>query len=382
MVMILLELLPLPNLFDAFLLLDMAMVMSREARRHEEDMEHINKQLTHVQTELAAAVRDKTEVDSKLVELDELVAQLLNLNEALVAKLSGKPYKKSALLSAHLLDGHAAKSAVTKKTKTKKAGGLVPRAATATTAAAEAGKVQKYDLVKHLQAVHIDPADIDHLTMMHNMYRGLAKTLQSKLKPGTGGKVSKAAAGAGADSSGLTGRKPTRMSRKKQQKSQQQLETRTGNGSVHMSRTMDDSDIDYDSMNRTSTSARKSVSVSPSTRGRVLHNTSLNASSFGSNNSSLLGASNISHSGLKQVITSLENEFDSLNAKYRTLIHDTGPKRDGGSVSAGDSAESSAESASEELINVIQQIHRKEDQLRSLRNTMATSHAGASSSLH
>jgi hypothetical protein len=345
----------------------MAHTMAREARRHDEDVDLLNKQLSHLQTELAAACREKTEVDARLVELDELVAQLLALNEALVAKLSGKPMKKSSLLSSHMLTDNVSSSISKSKTTTKKTtkkpvnGSAVPRAATTPTAASEAGKVQKYDLVKHLQSVHIDPADIDHLTMMHNMYRGLAKTIQGKSKT-VKGKTGSPSVGAGSG-----GKQQTRMSRKKQlQKSQP--------GADITARTLDDSDVAYDrSINMSSSfvptssqngSSRKATSLSPA-RTRVVHTSSLN-------NSMNSKTGTLSRSGLQDVIGQLEDEFDALNGQYRKLIHDVSSS-DGASAGYDASLGSEPAVQSDELINVIQAMHRKEDQLRSLKSTIQSS---------
>jgi len=63
---------------------------------------------------------------------------------------------------------------------------------------------------------------------------------------------------------------------------------------------------------------------------------------------------NSSGSDLKDVISSLEEEFDALNSQYRKLL-------------SSSTIDSETEQA-DELVNVIQKLHKKGEQLRSLKS--------------
>lgn len=70
---------------------DLAQTIAWETKRHEDEMSSINGNLHALQDDLTAACHEKNAHDAKLAELDMLVGQLLAVNEALVAQLTGKP---------------------------------------------------------------------------------------------------------------------------------------------------------------------------------------------------------------------------------------------------------------------------------------------------
>ena len=58
-------------------------------------MDILGTKLRTLQGDLSAATQDKAIVETKLLELDQLVGQLLSVNESLVTRLSGKPMTKA-----------------------------------------------------------------------------------------------------------------------------------------------------------------------------------------------------------------------------------------------------------------------------------------------
>ena len=71
----------------------MAQSMVWETKRHEETITFNQRRIQSLQDELAGLCQDKGMADAKLMELDQLVGQLLAVNESLVAQLTGKPLK-------------------------------------------------------------------------------------------------------------------------------------------------------------------------------------------------------------------------------------------------------------------------------------------------
>jgi hypothetical protein len=69
---------------------DLSQTLAYESRRHEEAMLSLNKRLTLLQDDLIRNTKEKSAQDSKMAELDHLIAQLLVVNETLVSKLTGK----------------------------------------------------------------------------------------------------------------------------------------------------------------------------------------------------------------------------------------------------------------------------------------------------
>jgi hypothetical protein len=65
-----------------------------ETKRHEDDMDILNTKLRTLQSDLTNLCHEKSIVETRLVELDQLVGQLLLVNESLVVRLSGKPIPK------------------------------------------------------------------------------------------------------------------------------------------------------------------------------------------------------------------------------------------------------------------------------------------------
>ena len=69
---------------------DLGQTILWETKRHEEDMDVLGNKLRTLQSDLSSATQDKTIAETKVLELDQLVSQLLSVNESLVTRLSGK----------------------------------------------------------------------------------------------------------------------------------------------------------------------------------------------------------------------------------------------------------------------------------------------------
>ncbi len=72
---------------------DLMNTLNSEHQRHQEEINRLSSRLTTLQEEHTKITRGKQTHDNKISELDNLVANLVNINEALVAQLSGKKQK-------------------------------------------------------------------------------------------------------------------------------------------------------------------------------------------------------------------------------------------------------------------------------------------------
>lgn len=172
-----------------------------ETKRHEETISFNQKRIQTLQDELSEVCQEKGMADAKLMELDQLVGQLLSVNESLVAQLTGKPLKHDAPR--------------TKVKKTKKA--AVPRAATLSTAASDASKVEKYSARRHSQLIPVMTDDVEALKSMHKMYSNIAKSIKRNSSPARSTSAGKRSSSTPGSVSSGKGKITTRVSRKKAQ---------------------------------------------------------------------------------------------------------------------------------------------------------------------
>lgn len=73
---------------------ELGQTLGWEVKRHDDEMEALNKRLEELQKDLLQTVKEKSALDTKMAELDHLVGQLLAINESLVTKLTGADEKK------------------------------------------------------------------------------------------------------------------------------------------------------------------------------------------------------------------------------------------------------------------------------------------------
>ncbi len=291
---------------------ELARTMVWETKRHEDEIDSLKQQLRTLQDEAVVVSNAKKTNETKCKELDQVVTQLLSVNEALVSKITGKeiqPTKQSSK-----------KHALTKTKSTV----FVPRVASVVTNNMVAGRAVKYDQ-RHLSNIVDNSNDntnsADQLKKLNKMYAKLAHTINDEgKKKKTTKKVSLKSVDDSAINTSIntSNNKPvTRLSLKKKN------DNISPGNSVRIP--TPSSSLDFD-----------------------------NYYSSHSNNMRYNNSSNNNSNDLKDVISSLEEEFDALNSQYRKLL----------SSSTIDSETQQAD----ELVNVIQKLHKKGEQLRSLKS--------------
>jgi hypothetical protein len=397
-----------------------------ESKRHEDSVSFSQKRIQSLQEELSEICQEKGSADAKLMEMDQLVAQLLSVNESLVGQLTGKPLKHEV-------------RALTKK-KAKKT--TVPRAASLSTASVDAGRVTKFSRRNNSHLVPVMAEDAEALQSMHNMYKKIAKSLKKNTSPGRTGSAGKRAQTVpGASTLTKATKLNTRLARKKAQLVEQFNEealnslerahqmsatpasysTSAGelgrpHGSSHAVPASEHRGVSSASTFTPRSSGGGSVEVrlprasyesgadvsadfddlyqrNPRLQSSFLNHTSTGhdgaphvsfthgamspvPSSAPHNTAHSARASQpSSKSDMQGVISALEDEFEQLNLEYRRLLN---------SVQAGDSAaghgadlarqatpstQESVERQASELVNVIQKLHKKGEQLRTLKSS-------------
>jgi len=328
---------------------DLANTMVWETKRHDDEMISLNKKLKSLQDELNLAIQEKQLSDSKQVELDQLVTQLLGVNEALVSQLSGKSTSSKPI-------SLPSSSKLKKKQPIK---GLVPRVAGVTTVALEAARTVKYDERRQSQLIPVRTDDLEHLKNLHKMYANIASNVtndkskkkkssddykQSKTKkPLTrlGKKKSELKSKVSSSSSSVTTTKTngipsTTLNHKVR------IPTPSASFDYLMQDDSDDNDDDEDY------------------EEEEIHHHHRPASAPASSNYSTRSSAKPTapaNDELQEIISSLEDEFDSLNNQYRRLL------------SSVQTTSSDLESSqAEELVSVIQKLHKKGEILRSLKS--------------
>lgn len=407
-----------------------------ESKRHEDEVTTLHHRVQTLQNDLAQSCQEKGTTDSKLMELDQLVSQLLAVNESLVAQLSGKPLKGAS--------SPIKKKSTTAPTKKSTKKVTVPRAASVPTASYEAGKVPKFSMRQHSQLIPVKSDDIEQLRSMHKMYANMARSISGSGTP-DGKRKGKGANSDGnsvvsARSTGSSGsRRMTRVSRKKAQlierfeedaaervnrssslersqsaggghymhSSGSAVDVRlpkpsisfdysaaaaarnTASNSNQSSSDIFDTSVDYFSNDASRPSDQGRDAFSPFTGGTS--GASTPSGSILKNRSSSGQGSNLNHSGnnsnsvgtnkaeIQSVIASLEEEFDALNQQYRRLLSNASvpstadvlhglSARDGSGSAAQGVNGDLVQAQAEEIVSVIQKLHRKGEQLRSLKS--------------
>lgn len=331
--------------------------------------------------ELAEASKSKGILDSKTIELDQLVAHLLSLNENLVAQLSGRPLKLTSTTK-------------TAKKKKKTAVEKPPRAAAVTTVASEAGKTTKFASRSGAHLVPIKSDDVEQLKAMHKMYANMAKSLRknspsksrrSKSPSRVPTRMSSKKSSSVAGGSLAEGRYDSDIDRNTESLATTRSFSATGGsrGEVYLPRPVisyDPSDSDAHDEHGTSylshhsTTLRRSLSDSHlQGAASSSYGVGVDISSPGHNQSSHTAYHHPSSSGggsskdMQQVISTLEEEFDGLNRQYRRLLSNVQASNTVPSENDLSSAER-IQAQAEEIVSVIQKLHQKGEQLRLLKS--------------
>lgn len=394
---------------------DFAQSMVWENKRHEEDVAFNQRRIETLEAKLASVSHERGAADVKLQELDELVAQLLSVNESLVSQLSGRPLKidmfSNGGSSSSSSGGDGNSSGV--KTKTKKVKKItVPRAASAPTTASKLGKTEKFSKRQGSQLVPINMNDVEQLKHMHKMYANMARNIH---RPGSSMSATAASVGtrrkkttasmgftssSSSSSSSSVGKakNSTRLSRKKAAAAAASDYTSSSGANVDVripkpavSFERGGSDAEFDDVSSRGSSSRKNV------------HSSHYSGTQGAGDSAVAQSIVDQHrekAEMHAVISELEEEFDSLNAQYRRLLSsaqgapstatsdgyptaatataaggiDTsstgggGIARGGGSAAVDYSAEG-IQAQAEEIVDVIHKLHKKGEQIRTLKNS-------------
>ena len=261
-----------------------------ENKRHEDESRNLRMSLDKISEELTQKAAERLEKETKVMELEHLVSQLLAINESLVSELGGKKSPAKITLKK-------------KKKKTKSDVVLVPRVASVSTASTDA-KLRKPK-----------PTNAEHLKSVHEMYANIAKSI-------TTGKVCKKAVAK------KTSGKETSM--KKRLTKVKNLSQKITSSSVP------DSNVYKLKVNIPSVSS--------------------SLDKFDAKFGDLVSEEQLAQEKdeMQGVIKSLEEEFDELNEQYRRLLS---------------SKDASDDGTSEELVSVIQKMHKKGEQLRALKSS-------------
>ena len=364
-------------IYATYVCIELAHTIAVETRQFDNQREALTHQLQDAQEELAEIQHTRHSHDQRVHELDELTRQLLHLNDALVAKLS---HSGQANTSLRKILG------ITKKVH-------IP-APTESVKARHRSPVRTKDEISVKEKELFGDDEIENLQALHDMYKGLAKSL-IETRPSTisgfKGSMKKDAKSSRQSKSvaflttvGLSP-KPTNSAKTPiLQHTQQQF---------YRSNQSQNSDPAYDSDGADSALAiaedLRSASLDRSNREfpslslglprspvevveRQQHRTSSSPSPLRGSNSlqtlhfepvkaSPAGDTNKHH--VEKVIQSLEDEFEFLTTQYKQIL---ATMQKDPEVSRPGLPESSLRN-SEQLISVIQQLQRKGEQLRELR---------------
>jgi hypothetical protein len=311
-----------------------------ETKRHEEEMVALKNQITSLNAEFTTTSQERADKDTKLIELDHLVGQLLSVNETLIAQVSGT--RISSIKAATTGNGTGTGTKVLKKKKS-----FVPRAARMSTASCdaktEAGSARRR-AVSANKGLAASKSMVDEgqqgnkeLLGMHEMYVSLANSITGRT-----GKVSKiSGSGSGSKIKKSVGKssKETPMRRRIIKQQQQREEEEENNNSLLTSSYTTDVGLQEFEKKYMTPSAPHST-PSPSS---MLATSTLSSPSPGLNQPEL-----------RALINSLEEEFEGLNAQYQRILTLSNGKK--------------SEDTSQELVSVIQRLHKKGEQLRALKS--------------
>jgi hypothetical protein len=321
---------------------DLSNAMVWETKRHEEEMIALKDQVVSLNAEYSNSAKVRAEKDAKLIELDHLVGQLLSVNETLICQISGK--RISSVKAA----ASAAGVTKSKPLKKKKKGSVVPRAASKGTASSraknEAGVLKRaaatVNSATASRTLVEEQTSKKELLGMHEMYVNLANSITGKTTKtvskisGSGGKIKKSIGKSSTD---------TQMRRRIIEQNigvddESMLTSGTADvGEVKVN--LEDFEKKY--MTPGSTGASTSATVSAHMTSHVVPTPGISSPG-------------LQQPELKGLINSLEEEFESLNDQYQRILQTSNNKK--------------SEDTSQELVSVIQRLHKKGEQLRALKS--------------
>jgi hypothetical protein len=307
--------------------IDLTETVMWETKCREEDMEVLSNKLLSLQNNLSNLSHEKSVVQAKLTDLDQLVGQLLLTNESLVARLSNRH-------SAAAQPSSSNQNSMGRKPKYSQSNNFPNNSVhTLLTSASFRDKEEASNYSLHSGSLGSTQPP-DHLQNMHRMYVDLAKNITGESRPSNGDQ-----------------RTGTLMSRRGEK----------GNISSFASQqheTCEEGDRpEYEDHNLSH--SRDFMTQEDGDALESFHDGYSSSFIRGGNspNSGRGRDRDIPEMDLQGVISSLEEEFSTLNYQYRQVLSNITAKVPGSEIPQ-----------ETELVHIIQKLHKKGEQLRTLKS--------------
>ena len=342
--------------------IDIAQSMHMESKLHDEELGKLGHKLLTLRNELMEATSRRMESETKLQELDILVDQLLSLNDSLVCQLSGDTSKRRISNTSEARGRSSSRSRGSKRGKSSRSKISAAHAMQSTISADAKVAPRMIVPVPSSAATNnqmnnntriTNNVDIESLHRLHDMYRTAAQRLSSTLR----------------DESPEKYERKNAQSVSRSKDTMDVMESKSASASRTFERsslTRNEGTNTTDAMLLASQDIRDRGSVrlsSPRTSAqfRSVHENTVTEKAQ-SNSTKSPNQLSSSPADLRTVIMSLEEEFDALNEQYHRLLDSV--KSEGDPVLEARRAE--------ELVTVIKKLHRKGEQLRSLKSPTKT----------
>ena len=295
-----------------------------ETKRHEDEIENLKRKLKGIEEESGSVKSEKDRHDTKLKEMEKVVNQLLSVNDALVAQITGK----TESFKANAKKISKKKASAIKSSKSSKSSDTVVKKSVKQVPVKTSSKIIKYDAQKimaHANATSdknsLASAKIDELQHLHKIYSKLTNSIEEKDETNSG-----------SDEGRPTIKRivPKKSAATETKESSVKGQTKVSKTTVHH------------------IPSAKSSSVQREEHFEYHERPEVFRKYQSSSNTS---------DDLKDVISSLEEEFDVLNKQYHKLLS-----------TVNDGSNSVETVQADELVNVIQKLHRKGEQLRHLKS--------------
>lgn len=306
-----------------------------ETKCREEDMDVLSNKLLSLQNNLSNLSHEKSVVQAKLTDLDQLVGQLLRTNESLVARLSNRHSSTEQSSSSN-------QSSINRKSKYSQSSNF-PNSSVHTllTSASLRDKQETSNYSSHTGSL-VSTQPPDRLQNMHRMYVDLAKNIT--------GESSSNQVHNGLGSSDQ--RMSTLMSRRGEMGTINSLASQQ-----HEPEYEENDRSEYEGHNLSQSRdfmAQENVDACDS-----FHD-GYSSSFIRGDNSPNMGRGrdrDIPDKDLQGVISSLEEEFSVLNYQYRKVLSNITARVPGSEIPQ-----------ETELVQIIQKLHKKGEQLRTLKS--------------
>ena len=342
---------------------DLGETIMWETKCREDDMDVLSNKLLRLQDELSNLSDQKNVVQSKLFELDSLVGQLLLVNESLVARLAGKQNVRqhSSPSKTYPKSPNSNSNSTNQKLKnSRNSQNLSQNIPLNSRLSSSSSRCDEYKSDNGFQSSSMNDKGHTDLRNMHRMYVDLAKNINihgaaEESKGGVNGRNQEPSLGPSSPSNYDDDYGDAFLSdlqqqqQQQQQKQQQQQQYIINEPSYEYGRSPPiRSDNRHDTNNNFGFSDNYSYdNSSPSSVQEDRVRTLLQSQDFGS----------VSDRGIAGVIDSLEHEFFLLSEQYKYALSNIKAKVPGSEIPL-----------EEELISIIQRLHKKGEQLKTLKS--------------